>query len=131
MKKAIKPNISGIQNRYPDTFCFDSKVDSFNFNSLNFTYATSDTYALFAAISNIFCHKKLVTTEHNTNNRKMQQYWWEDEREDRAEGYSSGYPNVWNFIEGIGNREQGTGMAAAAKNPKKQYITRRPNLEGY
>lgn len=25
---------------------------------------------LFAAIANIFCHKKLVTTEHNTNNRK-------------------------------------------------------------
>lgn len=25
---------------------------------------------LFAAIANIFCHKRLVTTEHNTNNRK-------------------------------------------------------------
>ena len=25
---------------------------------------------LFAAMANIFCHKKLVTTEHNTNNRK-------------------------------------------------------------
>ena len=25
---------------------------------------------LFAAIANLFCHKKLVTTEHNTNNRK-------------------------------------------------------------
>ena len=25
---------------------------------------------LFVAIANIFCHKKLVTTEHNTNNRK-------------------------------------------------------------
>lgn len=25
---------------------------------------------LFAAIANVFCHKRLVTTEHNTNNRK-------------------------------------------------------------
>lgn len=25
---------------------------------------------LFAAIANLFCHKRLVTTEHNTNNRK-------------------------------------------------------------
>jgi hypothetical protein len=28
--------------------------------------------------------------------------------------YSSGYPNVWSFIEGAGNREQGTGMVTAA-----------------
>ena len=27
---------------------------------------------LFAAIANVFCHKKLVTTEHNTNNRKRE-----------------------------------------------------------
>ena len=27
---------------------------------------------LFAAIANIFCHKKLVTTEHSTNNRKRE-----------------------------------------------------------
>lgn len=28
---------------------------------------------LFAAIANLFCHKKLVTTEHSTNNRKREQ----------------------------------------------------------
>lgn len=28
---------------------------------------------LFVAIANIFCHKKLVTTEHSTNNRKREQ----------------------------------------------------------
>ena len=27
---------------------------------------------LFAAIANVFCHKKLVTTEHSTNNRKRE-----------------------------------------------------------
>lgn len=27
---------------------------------------------LFAAIANIFCHKKLITTEHSTNNRKRE-----------------------------------------------------------
>lgn len=28
---------------------------------------------LYAAIANMFCHKKLVTTEHSTNNRKREQ----------------------------------------------------------
>jgi glycosyltransferase involved in cell wall biosynthesis len=27
---------------------------------------------LFVAIANLFCHKKLVTTEHSTNNRKRE-----------------------------------------------------------
>lgn len=31
---------------------------------------------LFAAIANIFCRKKLVTTEHSTNNRKREQGGW-------------------------------------------------------
>ena len=31
---------------------------------------------LFAAIANIFCRKKLVTTEHSTNNRKREKGGW-------------------------------------------------------
>lgn len=31
---------------------------------------------LFAAIANIFCHKRLVTTEHSTNNRKREKGGW-------------------------------------------------------
>ena len=35
-------------------------------------HAHNSSPQLFAAIANIFCHKKLVTTEHSTNNRKRE-----------------------------------------------------------